>query len=248
MQNAPQSQKPQRLDKLLSSLGYGSRKEITTLAKQGQIAVDGICCKDAACKVNPQTAVITVRGEMVQWQENYYFMLHKPAGYVTATQDNFQKTVLDLLPERLQKIGLFPVGRLDKDTEGLLLLTTDGAFSHALMSPRHHVDKVYRATVRGTMQEDAVQQFAQGITLEDGTVCKPAKLVLLQAEEALQTVEITLQEGKFHQVKRMVKAVGGEVTALRRISIGSLTLDETLPAGAYRPLHDQEVQALICEK
>lgn len=238
----------QRLDKILSNLGYGSRREITALAKKRQITVDGECCTNAACKVDPEQSVITVSGETILWQPQYYLMLHKPAGFVTATKDNFQHTVIDLLPERLQKAGIFPVGRLDKDTEGLLLLTTDGAFSHALMAPRHHVNKVYEAEIEGVLAPDAVQQFAHGVQLEDGTLCRPAELLLLQEREGRAKARITLHEGKFHQVKRMVQSIGGKVIALKRISIGTLTLDETLGVGGYRPLTEQELQTLIGQK
>ncbi len=235
----------QRLDKILCNLGYGSRREITELAKKRQITVDGVFCTDAGRKVHPEQSVIRVGTETVVWQAQYYIMLHKPAGYITATQDNFQPTVMELLPERLQKAGLFPVGRLDKDTEGLLFLTTDGAFNHALMAPKHHVEKVYEAKICGTLADDAVQQFAQGMTLEDGTKCRPARLQILDEKHAHTRAHITLQEGKFHQVKRMVHQVGGEVVALKRISIGPITLDEGLQTGESRALTDQEVHQLL---
>ncbi len=235
----------QRLDKVLCNLGYGSRREIAELAKKRQITIDGVCCTDAGRKVDPTQSVIQVGAETVVWQAQYYIMLHKPPGYITATQDNFQPTVMELLSERLQKAGLFPVGRLDKDTEGLLLLTTDGAFGHALMAPKRHVEKVYEAEIQGTLDDDAVQRFAQGICLRDGTPCRPAKLQILHTNAGHARAHITLLEGKFHQVKRMVQQVGGEVVALKRISIGPIALDETLRLGEYRALTDQEVQELL---
>lgn len=235
---------PLRLDKMLVNLGWGSRREIAALARAGKITVNGEICKSPERKIDPEMDKLIVDGASVQYQPHFYLMLHKPAGVVSATQDNFQPTVLSLLPERLQKAGVFPVGRLDKDTEGLLLLTTDGAFSHALTAPRRHIDKVYRAQARGVLEPDAVARFAQGLTLEDGTICRPATLAIETQDGGLFVLRITLREGKFHQVKRMVRAVGGEVTALCRLSIGTLTLDPDLPPGAFRELTAQEVQAL----
>lgn len=234
----------QRLDKMLANLGYGSRREISTLARGGRIAVNGETCKAPDRKIDPQTDKITVSGEEVRYQPNFYLMLNKPAGVVTATQDNFQKTVLSLLPERMQKAGVFPVGRLDKDTEGLLLLTTDGDFGHALTAPRRHVDKVYLAEVCGALVCDAQERFRQGLTLADGTACRPAELAIEGEADGLTILRVTLQEGRFHQVKRMVRAVGGEVVRLRRLSIGPLTLDPALAPGAFRELMAAEVAAL----
>lgn len=235
----------QRLDKMLANLGWGSRREIAALARSGKITVNGESCKSPDCKVDPQADLITVAGESVRYQTHFYLMLHKPAGVITATQDHFQQTVLSLLPARLQKIGLFPVGRLDKDTEGLLLLTTDGDFSHALTAPRRHVDKVYCAEVAGKLFPDASRRFRQGLTLEDGTACRPAEMEVLAETDGFATVQITLREGKFHQVKRMVHAVGGEVVRLRRLSIGPLQLDRSLPPGGYRELTEGEIAALM---
>lgn len=233
-----------RLDKMLVNLGWGSRREIAAMARGGKITVNGEVCRSPDRKVDPQADKVAVGDEAVRYQEHYYLMLNKPAGVVTATQDNFQQTVLSLLPARLQKAGLFPVGRLDKDTEGLLLLTTDGAFSHALTAPRRHVDKVYLAGVRGALAPDAQARFAQGVVLEDGTVCRPALLAPEGAADGLQYVRITLHEGRFHQVKRMVRAAGGEVVTLRRLSVGPLTLDPALAPGACRALTEGEVRAL----
>ncbi len=234
----------QRLDKILVHMGYGSRREITALVRAAKITVNGVICTAPDCKIHPQQDKLMVEGVQVHYQEHWYLMLNKPAGVITATQDAKQQTVLTLLPQQLQRVGMFPVGRLDKDTEGLLLLTTDGAFSHALMSPRKHVAKVYHARITGTLAQDAAQQFAQGIVLADGTVCRQATLTRLQDD----WVAVTICEGKYHQVKRMIAAVGGQVTALRRVSIGALSLDDTLPCGAFRALTTQELHALLGEE
>lgn len=231
----------ERLDKLLSNAGYGSRREIAAIARSGGILVNGEVCRAPERKLDSDSDCIIVSGQRAQVQRQYYFMLNKPAGVITATRDNFQRTVIDLLPAQLQRIGLFAVGRLDKDTEGLLLLTTDGAFNHALMSPRGHTPKVYEARFEGTLRADAKSLFAQGIALDDGTHCKPA--LLEQANDG--QIRITLYEGKFHQVKRMVSAIGGRVTALRRISIGTLQLDASLESGEFRALSVREYQDLL---
>ena len=172
-----------------------------------------------------------------------YLMMNKPAGVITATEDAAQQTVLDLLPADLRR-GLSPVGRLDKDTEGLLLLTDDGALCHALTAPRRHVDKRYRAQIAGTLASDAAARFAAGLTLGDGTVCRPAELTILGRTEDGCVAEVVLREGKYHQVKRMVAAAGGRVVHLKRLSMGPLTLDDALPAGGFRELTEQELALL----
>ena len=185
-------------------------------------------------------AIITVAGETISLCRFTYVMLHKPAGVLTATEDRKQPTVLDLLPPELRRIGLAPVGRLDKDTEGLLLLTNDGALAHRLLSPKSHVDKVYYARVEGTLEPADTAAFAAGMTLGDGLCCLPAGLEILSPGEAL----VTLREGKFHQVKRMLAARGAPVLYLKRLSMGPLTLDDSLAAGAYRLLRAEEISAL----
>ena len=179
-------------------------------------------------------------GETVSGERLVYLMLHKPAGLVSATEDPRQPTVLELLPQHLRRVGLFPAGRLDKDTEGLLLITDDGALSHALMSPNRHVEKEYEAVVDGALAADAVLRFEQGMTLRDGTECKSAKLEILETEPELR-VHVTLKEGKYHQVKRMIAAVGGTVTALKRLRLGGLWLDKTLTPGEFRELTQEEI-------
>ena len=230
----------ERLDKIISATGKKSRREVKLLVKQGRILVDGVPAAAADMKVDPAVSEIIMDGEDIGYQRFTYIMLHKPAGVLSAVEDKRQKTVLDLLPEELQKRGLSPVGRLDKDTEGLLLLTNDGELTHKLLSPRHHVDKVYYARVDGKLEEKDCAAFAAGMTLGDGLECMPAKLEILGDSEAL----VTLQEGKFHQVKRMLAACGKPVTYLRRLSMGPLKLDETLPCGSFRHLTADELAAL----
>lgn len=234
----------QRLDKILANLGLGSRKEVASMIRAAKVTVNGTACKSQNQKIDPEKDEICVSGKAVSYQAALYFMMNKPAGVITATQDNFQPTVLSLLPESLQKAGLFPIGRLDKDTEGLLILTTDGALGHALTAPRRQVDKVYYAEAAGTLAEDAGAQFAAGIVLADGTRCLPAELQFISRTEDGARVRVTLREGKFHQVKRMIRAVGGEVTYLRRESIGRVALDPSLALGTFRALDAEEINAL----
>ncbi len=231
-------EKQLRLDKLLADTGKWSRKDAKTLLKQGRVLVDGAVEHSADRKVDPAAQTVTVDGVRVGWAEFRYLMLHKPGGVLTATEDKHQKTVLDLLPPEYQ--DLFPVGRLDKDTEGLLLLTDDGELAHRLLSPRHHVDKVYLAHIEGDVDDADVAAFAQGITLGDGTKCLPAGLERLGEGKCL----VTLREGKFHQVKRMLASRGKPVVWLKRLSMGPLRLDEGLLPGQFRPLTALEEEML----
>ena len=230
----------ERLDKVLAGTGRWSRREVKLLVRQGQVRVNGVTASSAEEKLDPDTAVITVGGEAVQPQRFTYVMLHKPSGVLTATEDRHQPTVLALLPAQLRRRGLAPVGRLDKDTEGLLLLTDDGELTHRLLSPRYHVDKRYYARVDGTLGPEDEAAFAAGMTLEDGLACLPAGLERLGPGECI----VTLREGKFHQVKRMLAARGAPVLYLKRLSMGPLTLDEALAPGAFRELTAAETAAL----
>lgn len=228
----------QRIDKLLSSTGRWSRQEAKALIKAGRVLVDGIPAGRGEERADPSVSRILVDGTDLFWQAHTYVMLNKPAGVVTATEDARQKTVLDLLPEELRRRGLFPVGRLDKDTEGLLLLTDDGDLAHRLLSPKKHVDKVYYARLDRPLAPADCAAFEQGIVLDDGTRCRPALLRLLgDGREAL----ITLREGKFHQVKRMTASRGAAVLYLKRLSMGPLALDEALAPGDFRFLTAAEV-------
>ena len=233
----------QRLDKIIASTGKFSRREVKNLIRQGRVLVDGVPDRSAEEKADPETVRITVNGELLTYRRYTWVMMNKPAGYLSATEDGRGATVLDLLPQELQRQGLFPVGRLDKDTEGLLLLTNEGGLAHDLLSPRHHVDKVYYARVAGRLTEEDRRAFEQGITLEDGLVCMPAGLEILSAGEESEA-HVTLREGKFHQVKRMLASRGKPVTYLERIRMGNLTLDENLPRGGYRFLLPEEVDCL----
>ncbi len=230
----------ERLDKIISATGKKSRREVKELVRQGRILVDGKPASAADMKVDPACAEILMDGVDVGYEKHTYVMLHKPAGVLSAVEDRRQQTVLDLLPEELRRRGLSPVGRLDKDTEGLLLLTNDGELTHKLLSPKYHVDKVYYARVEGGLEQADVVAFAAGMTLGDGLECLPAGLEILSPNEAL----VTLQEGKFHQVKRMLAARGKPVVYLKRLSMGELQLDETLLPGEFRPLTAAEIESL----
>ena len=230
----------ERLDKIISATGKKSRREVREMVRQGRVLVDGKPAPAADMKVDPQTAVILLDGEPLGYEKFTYVMLHKPAGVLTATEDRRQETVLDLLPPELRRRALSPVGRLDKDTEGLLLLTNDGQLAHRLLSPKSHVDKVYYARVDGALEPGDIAAFAAGMTLGDGLECLPAGLEILSPTEAL----VTLREGKFHQVKRMLAARGKPVLYLKRLSMGRLRLDPALAPGAWRMLTEEERSAL----
>lgn len=230
----------ERLDKLLAGTGKWSRREVKALVRQGLVRVDGRLAASAEDKLDPAAAVVTVAGETISLRRFTYVMLHKPAGVLTATEDRKQPTVLDLLPPELRRIGLAPVGRLDKDTEGLLLLTNDGELAHRLLSPKYHVEKRYFARVDGELSAADAEAFARGMTLGDGLECLPAGLEVLPDRVCI----VTLREGKFHQVKRMLAARGAPVLYLKRLSMGPLTLDDSLAAGAYRLLRAEEISAL----
>lgn len=230
----------ERLDKLLAGTGKWSRREVKTLVRQGLVRVDGRLAASAEDKLDPAAAIVTVAGETVALHRFTYVLQHKPAGVLTATEDRKQPTVLDLLPPELRRIGLAPVGRLDKDTEGLLLLTNDGELAHRLLSPKYHVEKRYFARVDGELSAVDAEVFARGMTLGNGLECLPAGLELLPGHACI----VTLREGKFHQVKRMLAARGAPVLYLKRLSMGPLTLDDSLAAGAYRLLRAEEILAL----
>lgn len=235
----------ERLDKLLAGTGKWSRREVKALVRQGLVRVDGRLAASAEDKLDPAAAIITVAGETISLCRFTYVMLHKPAGVLTATEDRKQPTVLDLLPPELRRIGLAPVGRLDKDTEGLLLLTNDGELAHRLLSPKYHVDKRYFARVDGELSAADAEAFARGMTLGDGLECLPAGLEVLPDRVCI----VTLREGKFHQVKRMLAARGAPVLYLKRLSMGPLVLEDSLATGAYRLLRAEEISALyrVCD-
>lgn len=231
----------ERLDKRLAATGQWSRKEAKDLIRAGRVSVGGTVCRSPEEKVAPDTPV-AVDGTTIGAGGPVYLMLHKPAGVVSATEDGRDRTVLDLLPPQYREMGLFPVGRLDKDTEGLLLITNDGPLAHRLLSPRHHVDKVYYVEVDGILDQEDVEAVSQGILLRDGYQCLPGKLELLSGNTAAY---ITIREGKYHQIKRMMSARGKPVTYLKRIKFGALTLDEQLDKGGWRALTDREIHSLF---
>lgn len=260
-----------RLDKYLSEAGEGSRQQVKAYIRQGRVEIDGVLAKKPETKVDEGKQKVSLDGREIPYQKYEYYMLNKPAGVITATTDGREQTVLDLLGEK-RRPDLFPVGRLDKDTEGLLLITNDGALGHRLLSPRKHVDKCYYARVRGEVTDQDAERFAQGICIglspkkgkqgqKQEEWASPAKLEILnvihpsaqeaeetgkaaEEEEPVSEVLVTIQEGKFHQVKRMFLAVGKKVVYLKRLSMGGLRLDQKLEPGQYRRLTDEEIEKL----
>lgn len=226
-----------RLDKFLGDLGLASRSELKQIIRQGRVTVDGRAVTAPETKVDSGKAVVTLDGERLNYRSYHYYMMDKPAGVLSATEDTKQGTVLDLVSDEMKRMGLFPVGRLDKDTSGLLILTNDGDFAHRVISPKAGVKKLYFAKVDGELDERDVQAFRTGLTLGDGTRCLPAELQILGRGECL----VTVMEGKYHQVKRMLASRGAPVTALRRLAIGGLELGSQLPPGGYRELGDEEL-------
>lgn len=247
-----------RLDKYLAQMGAGTRSEIKKAIRAGRVTVNGVKASDPAAHVRtagtgerkkagdtpmpePEADEVCLDGVRIAYEQYVYYMMNKPAGVISATEDPGQRTVLDLMDGQLRK-GLFPVGRLDRDTEGLLLITNDGELAHRLLSPKHHVDKVYFARLDGPVGEAERRMFAEGLKVDETLTAMPA---LLEIPEAADEVKVTIREGKYHQIKRMFEAVGREVLYLKRLSMGPLALDESLPAGAYRRLTEQEESAII---
>ena len=233
-----------RIDKFLSECGLASRKEASKAARSGGITVNGAAQRDASVHIDPERDEVTFLGKAVVFRKFVYFLLNKPAGYVSATEDKTHPFVTELLPEEYRRMGLFPVGRLDKDTVGLMLLTNDGQSAHRWLSPRHHVQKEYRFTCKVPLCPDAERIFAEGITLSDGYECKSASLL---ADDDRMGGRITLTEGKYHQIKRMLGAIDNRILTLERIRFGSLTLTGVPERGDYRMLTDGEVAALHSE-
>ncbi|RKW04668.1 MAG: rRNA pseudouridine synthase [Streptococcus sp.] len=234
-----------RLDKFLVENGLGSRSQVKEVLKKGLVLVNGRAEKSPKTQINETADEVVVSGQKLTYEKFVYYLLNKPKGYISATEDERHKTVLDLLDETARQKEVFPVGRLDIDTHGLLLLTNNGKLAHAMLSPKKHVEKIYRAKVAGLMNQSDVERFARGIELKDFT-CQPAQLKILEVDEEKETslVEISLAEGKFHQVKRMVAACGKEVTDLQRLSMGPLQLDPELALGEWRRLTEEEMKSL----
>ena len=233
-----------RLDKYLSDMGAGTRSELKKEIRRNGVSIDGMIIKDPGFSVDTSSHVV-FRGSAVTYEEFVYYMLNKPAGVISASEDDREPTVVDLRTE-LKRKYLFPVGRLDRDTEGLLLITNDGALAHSLLSPKHHVDKVYYAKVSGILSGSDIDLFRDGLVLTDGLECLPAELEILSVsdEEYTSEAQITIREGKFHQIKRMFSSIGAEVIYLKRLSMGPLTLDPDLAPGEYRRLTTDEVASL----
>ena len=228
-----------RLDKFLCEMEVGTRSQVKDIIKKGQVSINGEVVKKADYKFDETTSKVCVKEREISYQKFYYYMLNKPAGVVSATTDNHDRTVLDLLKDAPGK-DLFPVGRLDKDTEGLLLITNDGELSHNLLSPKKHVDKTYLVKTAEVVTSNMIQVLEKGVDIGEEKLTLPAKVKVMEDKE----IELTITEGKFHQVKRMLKAVDNEVVYLKRLSMGSLKLDETLDLGKYRSLTEKEVEDL----
>ena len=233
----------ERLDKYIASQTTLSRKEAAKAIRDKRITVNGELCRTADAKVDTDADCIALDGQPLRYQKNVYYMMNKPEGVVSATEDRTERTVLDILPAEMRRDGLFPAGRLDKDTTGLLILTDDGAYAHRMLSPKKHVDKVYLATLDREPDEAVGTAFAEGITLSDGTKCLPGQAVPIGENR----VQATIREGKYHQVKRMFAALGYRVTALERVKIGGLSLDEKLEKGAVRVMTEAEAMLVFAD-
>ncbi len=231
-----------RLDKFLTEVGIGTRSEVKKYIRQGLVTIDSVPAQKPEQKIDEKTAKVCFRGNEIVYAAYEYYLLYKPAGCVSATEDRLHKTVMDYLTDTVRK-DLFPVGRLDLDTEGLLLITNDGALAHDLLSPSKHVEKTYYAKVKGRVTEDDVNQFEKGVDIGEEKPTKPAKLVIV-SEGDISKIRLTITEGRFHQVKRMFEAVGKEVVYLKRLSMGSLVLPDDLAPGDYRSLTIQELESL----
>jgi len=225
-------------------MGFGTRKEVKQLMKKGAVRVNTVAVKDAALHVDPLKDEVTVLGQKVVYKEFMYLMMNKPQGVLSATEDKRDQTVIDLLDEEYNIFEMFPVGRLDKDTEGFLLLTNDGKLAHNLLSPKKGVPKTYYAHIEGIVTEEDTKKFSEGVILDDGYETKPGQLSILKSAD-ISEIELTITEGKYHQVKRMFEAVGKQVVYLKRLSMGPLSLDESLALGSYRELTEEELQLLM---
>ncbi len=230
-----------RIDKYLADMGYGSRAEIKTYIKKGAVEINGKTIKSSNDKVDTVLDNVKFNGEEVLYLEYEYFLLNKPAGVISASEDRNTKTVIDLISDR-NRDDLFPVGRLDKDTEGLLLITNDGMLAHNLLSPKKHVDKTYFVRTDGLLTDEHVKIFADGVKIDEDFTALPGKLVILKSSETESEAELTIHEGKFHQVKRMMEAVGNTVTYLKRISMGNLVLPDDIKPGEYKRLTREEIE------
>ena len=233
----------ERLDKIIASQGKYSRSEVKKLVKAGRVTLDGTVVKSSDVKAD-EGADIRIDGVSLNYKKHIYIMLNKPRGVISATEDRTQKTVLDLVPKELFRNGLFPAGRLDGDTTGFVLITDDGDFAHRILSPKNHIMKTYHATLRDPLSEEDIVRFREGLTLGDGTECLEAHVRVLESE-GRNVAEIKICEGKYHQVKRMFASIGNKVVALRRVKMGELDLDSSLPDGQCREITDEEFKLLL---
>lgn len=240
------SDKKERLDKVLGNLGIGTRKEVKEIIRAERIRINGIVNKAPETKVSLSDEIV-LDEEVLERREFYYLMINKPTGCITSTDDPREKTVMEYLSPRLQNMNLFPIGRLDKDTEGLLIITNDGQLTHKLTSPKHHVWKTYYAKIQGNLSEADVQSFQNGVTIDDGYKCLPGRLKIVESGNISSAI-IEIREGKYRQIRRMFVALGKEVIYLKRTRMGDLELDENLPLGEYRYLSDSEVEQLKPDK
>lgn len=235
--------KKMRVDKLLSNVGVASRAELKKYCKQGLISVNGKVINNPGVQVDSESDDIRFNGEKIVYREFVYIMLNKPDGYISATFDKYDPIVLDLIDQSYLVFEPFPVGRLDKDTEGLLVLTNDGQLAHRVLSPKKHVPKTYYAKIQGKVTEEDILAFEKGVILDDGYEIMPSQLKILKSDD-MSEIELTIHEGKFHQVKRMFESVGKKVVYLKRLSMGKLKLDESLGLGEYRELTEEEVKLI----
>lgn len=235
-----------RLDKYLADMGLGTRSQIKKEIQSGKVTVNTTVIYKPEVKINTDQDEVLFQGEPVTYEEYEYYMLNKPAGVISAVSDRQETTVVDLIKDR-KRDDLFPVGRLDKDTEGLLIITNNGELAHRLLSPKKHVDKVYFAKVKGFVTEDDIEQFAQGLDIGDGKPTLPAELFICSSDE-ISDIRLTIREGRFHQVKRMFQAVGKEVVYLKRLRMGPISLDNSLTPGEYRRLTEEEVERLCSQE
>lgn len=233
----------ERLDKILSHMGYGSRKDVKRIIKEGRVLINGKTIDKNDYKIDPYNDNIVVDGIEIEYRKHIYIMMNKPKGVISSTFDPINRTVIDLLEDEYLSFNLFPAGRLDKDTEGLLILTNDGKLAHELLSPKKGVDKTYYAEVEGFVDEKHIIQFQEGLILEDGYKTLPSRLKILESG-FISKVELTIKEGKFHQVKRMFKALNMEVVYLKRIKFGPIELDKSLKLAQYRELIEEEIKLL----
>lgn len=233
-----------RLDKIIADFGFTTRKEAKTLISSGKVAVNGSVCKDPAAKADQQTALVLLEGVPLCIKPNLYLMLNKPAGVICANKDELHQTVLELLPPQLRRKGLFPAGRLDKDTEGFVFITDDGVLAHKVLAPKNKLPKTYHAVVDGQIEGEIITRFASGAVLRDGTVCQPACLRVLQ-DGAQPLCEVIITQGMYHQVKRMFEAFGKKVLWLKRVKIGALELDENLLPGESREILPEEMNKIL---